>query len=61
MELLNEMMDEFCNPFSNEVPRSLVNVATGRGASESPESYLVNTLKRGKESREQFLQEWEKR
>ena len=60
MKLLNEKMDEFCNPFANEVSSSLVNVVTGRDASKSTESYLVNTLKRGEESREQFLQEWEK-
>ena len=46
--------------FSYEVSSSLVNVRTGRSASKSTESYLVNTLNRGKESREQFLQEWEK-
>ena len=59
MATLSAKIDEVCNPFSDDSPRSLVNVATGKAVSETTESYLLNTLKRGQDDRNQFKQEWD--
>lgn len=58
MEALSQKIDDFCNPFADNVSDSLINLASGRAACNATETYLLNTLKRGKESREQFQDEW---
>ncbi len=59
MDVLSAKLDEFCNPFADEAPSSLVNIATGHTASDTTERYLLDTLQRGKDERDKFLQEWE--
>jgi len=59
MATLSAKIDEFCNPFTDDAPSALVNIATGQTASKATESYLLNTLKRGPEAREQFTTEWD--
>jgi hypothetical protein len=46
MAELSAKIDDFCNPFSDDAPTALVNVATGQIASKVTESYLVNALQR---------------
>ena len=58
MATLSATIDEFCNPFLLDAPASLVNLAPGQTASESTKSYLLNTLKREKEERKKFQDEW---
>ena len=58
MNSLDAKIDEFCNPFANEVSTSLVNIATGRAASKPTESYLLGTLKRGHDAQKKFTEEW---
>ena len=60
MNLLSEKMEDFCNPFSNDVSSALINVATGRAATKETESYLITTLTRGHDARENFQREWER-
>lgn len=59
MNAIQEKMDEMCDPFSDAVSSSLVNIATGRATTSATESYLLNTLNRGKMAREQFQFEWD--
>lgn len=59
MVKLGDKIDEFCNPFSDEVGNSLVNVATGRVSSKATESYLINTIRRGQQARAKFQEEWD--
>ena len=58
MAELSAKIDEFCNPFRDDAPASLVNVATGKAASKATESYLLNVLKRGQDERDKFQDEW---
>ena len=58
MAELSAKFDEFCNPFGDDAPTALVNVATGQIASKVTESYLVNALQRGQEERDKFQDEW---
>lgn len=59
MAVLSAKIEEFCNPFVDDAPTSLVNVATGQVASKTTESYLLTTLERGKKERDKFLNEWD--
>ncbi|KAG1652446.1 hypothetical protein GQR58_000828 [Nymphon striatum] len=59
MATLSAKIDEFCNPFTDYVPSTLVNTATGQTASKTTEWYLINTLKLGSESREKLTTEWD--
>lgn len=59
MAALSAKIDEFCNPFTDDAPTSLVNVATGQAACKATESYLLNTLKRGQNERDKFQNEWD--
>ena len=54
MAELGAKIEEFCNPFRDDAPTSLVNVATGQVASQPTESYLLHVLKRGKMSEINF-------
>ena len=47
-------LDKYCNPFREDAPIFLVNVATGQAASKPTEIYLLNTLKRGEKERDKF-------
>ena len=58
MAKLSEKIDNFCNPFRDDAPTSLVNVTTGQTASKATESYFLNVLKRGQEERDKFREEW---
>ena len=58
-EALSKKVDKFCNPFSNEVANSIVNVATGRDLSKATEFYLLNAIKRGRKARTKFQEEWD--
>ena len=58
MATLSEKLDQFCNPFLLE-EESLMNVATGRVVTKATETYLINTLQRGKDAREKFQGEWD--
>ena len=57
---MSEKIDEFCSPFSLEAPNTVVNLATGRLVTKETEKYLLQTLQRGHEAREQFQEEWYK-
>ena len=59
MAVLSANIDEFCNPFTDDAPTSLVNVATGQAASKDTASYLLDTLKRGHDGREKFQEQWD--
>ena len=59
MKALSTKINEFCNPFADNPPASLVNLATGRAATKATEVFLVETLQRGQVARETFLSEWE--
>jgi hypothetical protein len=59
MSALSKTIDEFCNPFREDAPTTLVNIATGQAASKTTELYLLSTLKRGKDKRNEFRDEWE--
>lgn len=56
---LSGKIDEFCNPFTDDAPTSLVNVATGQAASKATVLYLLNMLKRGQDERDKFQDEWD--
>ena len=58
MAELGAKIEEFCNPFRDDAPTSLVNVATGQVASQPTESYLLHVLKRGQDERDKFQKEW---
>ena len=58
MAELSARLDEYCNPFREDAPTFLVNVATGQAASKPTETYLLNTLKRGENERDKFQDEW---
>ena len=60
MAALSKKIDEFCNPFSDEPPTSLVNMVTGHVATKTTETYLLNVLQRGQEERDKFFEEWDK-
>ncbi|XP_030837116.1 uncharacterized protein LOC105437992 [Strongylocentrotus purpuratus] len=60
MTTLSAKIDETCNPFSDDAPTSLVNLATGQAASKETTSYLLETLQRGQEARDKFRDEWNK-
>ena len=45
ISVLSEKIDEFCNPFCCDESTSLLNLATGRAASKTTASYLLNILK----------------
>lgn len=60
MQGLGQTIEEFCNPFGNNAPTSLVNLATGRAATKVTEQYLLQTMKRGQTEREKFREEWNK-
>lgn len=59
MKALGKTIDTFCNPFSDEAPSTLVNIATGRAANAATQSYLLSTIRRGQEAREKFEEEWD--
>lgn len=59
MVFLSQKIDEFCNPFADDVSGSLVNIATGRAASKQTKAYLLDSLKRGAEARDKFQSEWD--
>ena len=59
INLLSVKLDEFCNPFSEDSPGALINVATGQEATQATADYLLNTLERGKSQRQKFQDEWE--
>ena len=58
ISVLSEKIDEFCNPFCCDESTSLLNLATGRAASKTTASYLLNILKRGADARLKFQAEW---
>ena len=58
MEALSQKIDDYCNPFADNVCDVFINLGTGQAASSTTETYLLNTLQRGKEAREQFQGEW---
>ena len=58
MAVLGEKIDEFCNPFADDAPAELINIATGQAASKVTEQYLVNILERGSAQRQKFQDEW---
>ena len=58
MAELSAKLDEYCNPFREDAPTFLVNVATGQAASKPTETYLLNTLKRGENETDKFQDEW---
>lgn len=58
MEELSAKIEEFCNPFRDDAPTSLVNIATGKVASQATESYLFHVLERGRDERHKFQEEW---
>ncbi|KAK4309970.1 hypothetical protein Pmani_018437 [Petrolisthes manimaculis] len=60
MRGLGQKIEEFCNPFGNNAPTTLVNLATGRAATKTTEEYLVQTMMRGQTDRDKFLDEWNK-
>ncbi|KAK4318061.1 hypothetical protein Pmani_010908 [Petrolisthes manimaculis] len=60
MRGLGQKIEEFCNPFGNNAPTTLVNLATGRAATKATEEYLVQTMTRGQTDRDKFLDEWNK-
>ena len=57
METLSAKIDQFCNPFSEDAPAALVNIATGQAALTTTESYLLNTLKQGHNEMAKFQSE----
>ena len=59
MSVLSAKIDEYCNPFADNVPNSLLNLASGKAASATTESYLLNSMKRGEEAMVKFQEEWE--
>ena len=59
MNALGQKIEESCNPFKEDGPDQLVNVATGHVAVKATQDYLLNTLKRGKDARMKFEEEWE--
>ena len=59
MKSLSDKINEFCNPFDEEVPGTLVNLATGRAANKETEKYLLETMDRGQTARKQFEDEWQ--
>ena len=54
MAALSAKIDDFCNPFTDDAPNSLVNMATGQIVSKATELYLINTPKRGQDDRDKF-------
>ena len=59
MAALSIKLDEFCHPFMEDAPTSLVNLATGQVASMANQSYLLNTLKRGYDKMIKLQNEWD--
>lgn len=55
--LLKKLLQETCNPFAAESPNILVNIATGKMATNSARKYLLGTLQRGAQMRCQFHRE----
>ena len=55
--LFREMVNNTCNPFSDSVPTQLVNIATGRVASQNTSDYLTNSLIRGSTLKQNFVSE----
>ena len=47
MTVLRNKIDEFCNPFADDAPTILVNIATGQAASKLTESYLIKHTNKG--------------
>ena len=60
MRVLSRKIDEFCNPFCEEPPEKLVNLASGRSALPETETYLLGTIKRGQLARQTFEEEWDR-
>ena len=58
MAELSARLGEYYNPFREDVPTFLVNVATGQAASQPTETYLLNTLKRGENEKDKFQYAW---
>ena len=56
---LSKTTDDFCNPFSHDTSKTLVDIATGRTVSKGTETYQLSTLERGKEAKEKFIEEWD--
>lgn len=59
MRVLSAKIDEYCNPFADNVPNSLVNLASGQAASATTEAYLLNSMQRGEDAMMKFQEEWE--
>ena len=55
-KLLN-VLEDTCNPFSEDFPVTLVNVATGKAAPRPTSTYLLATLERGASLRHKFYKE----
>ena len=58
MAELGAKMDEFCMPFRDDAPTSLVNIATGQVAQQTIGSYLLHVLESGQDKRDKFQEEW---
>ena len=58
-DALSDTINEMCDPFSSQATASgnLLNIATGKSASEETKMYLTNTIVAGHELRVQFQQE----
>ncbi len=54
---LLRLFDNTCNPFASEAPPVLVNIATGKAATQTTSAYLLGTLQRGTRLRQEFHKE----
>ena len=55
-KLLSKLEDT-CNPFSEDAPSTLVNITTGKAATQATSKYLLGILKRGHSLRCKFYEE----
>ena len=59
MHIISSTIENFCDPFSSDLKlQPLMNLASAKSALLNASSYLSRTLKRGKEAREKFTEEW---
>ena len=61
MQLIASAIEDFGDPFSSDFElQRLMNIASGKSALSTISDYLLQTLKRGKEARKRFTEEWKK-
>ena len=59
MQAISSTIEDFGGPFSSNLKlQPLMNLASGKSALLNTSNYLLRTLKRGKETRENFTEEW---